>query len=162
MTKQQRPPAIPMNVLKMETCPSLSGRSQLTYQIGKSAEGVIHLRITQNSSSGQFNADWVSLDTIEMLVSASTPEKPLSSSALCPAFTGKSSNSPAFLFAALKAESLVTPHEERDKGYLLGDFKAFRQSVATLAVQEVVGSAPESSKTMPTTKDSRRKGRRLP
>lgn len=129
-------PTNPINILKVATCPSLSGRSQLTYQIGKSPEGVVHLRITQNSGSGQFNADWVSLEAIETLVSVSPPEKPLTSSALHPAFTSKSSNSPAFLFAALKAESLVTPYENKDKGYLLGDFSAFRQATASLLVQE--------------------------
>ena len=47
-------------------------------------------------------------------------------------FRGKSSNSPAFLFAVLKAEGLVLAGAEKDSGYLLGDIAAFQKAVAAL------------------------------
>lgn len=118
--------AVSMRVLKINTCPSLSGRSQLTYHIGCDAEGDIHLRVVQNSGSGQFNADWVPLSMVDRLLSKHPADKPLTSSVLSSVFRGKSSNSPAFLFAALKAESLVLPD------YNVGDVDAFRLAMSAL------------------------------
>ncbi len=94
-----------ISVIKIEQCPSLSGRSQLTYQLGKDADSGIHLRITRNSSSGQFNANWVALSLIESLFSEHPEGKPLTSTAIRPAYEGKSTNSPAFLFAAMNVDA---------------------------------------------------------
>lgn len=145
-------------ILKAQTCPSLSGRSELTYHIGKSSDGAIFIRITQNSGTGLFNADWVSLDDIETLITGVPESKLLTSSALQPVYRGKSSNSPAFLFAALKAEALVATHETKDKGYLAGDFQAFRQYLA-----ECKGEADAGNTDAPPVTDvtpQRRKGRK--
>lgn len=146
MQNQQTYPATEISIVKVDTCPSLSGRSQLSYQIGKGTSGDIHFRITQNTGSGQFNADWISLDDIEAIISAIPPERVLSSTALLPLYRGKSSNSPAFLFAALKAEALVISQEDKDKGYLSGDFKAFRQVVMSMNTQPVSRDTPEQDK----------------
>jgi hypothetical protein len=51
-------------------------------------------------------------------------------------FRGKSSNSPAFLFAALKAESVVLPSADKEAGYLLGDIEAFKQAMTALIASE--------------------------
>ena len=96
-------PSIPMRILKITTCSSLSGRSELTYHIVCNAEGNIHFRVVANSGSGQFNADAVPFYQISELLSEHPTDKPLTSTAMRPVFRGKSSNSPAFLFAALKA-----------------------------------------------------------
>ena len=40
-----------IKVLKTATCPTLSGKSTLTYQIGLTPESVVHLRITKNSGN---------------------------------------------------------------------------------------------------------------
>ena len=136
MQGQQTTLATEISIVKVDTCPSLSGRSQLSYQIGKGTSGDIHFRITQNTGSGQFNADWISLDDIEAIISTIPPERALSSTALLPLYRGKSSNSPAFLFAALKAETLVISQDDKDKGYLSGDIKAFRQSAISMNIQQ--------------------------
>lgn len=124
--------ATPMRILKVSTCPSLSGRSELTYHIGCNAEGDIQFRVISNSGSGQFNADAVSFNQITKLLTEHPAESPLTSSVLLPVFRGKSSNSPAFLFAALKAELIVLPGSTKDAGYTIGDIEVFRHEINVL------------------------------
>jgi hypothetical protein len=90
------------------------------------------VRIVQNSGNGQFNADWVPVTLIEKLLTAHPADKPMTSRVMLPVFRSKSSNSPAFLFAALMAEGLVKSGTEKDSGYLLGDIDAFKQDISAL------------------------------
>ncbi len=136
MSEEAVVPSIPMRILKINTCPSLSGRSELTYHIVCNAEGEIHFRIVGNSGSGQFNADAVPFNQISNLLSEHPTDKPLTSTAMRQMFRGKSSNSPAFLFAALKAESIVLPIADKDGGYLIGDIEAFKQAMTALMASE--------------------------
>ncbi len=121
-----------IRILKIGTCTSLSGRSELTSHLGCNAESEIHFRVVQNSGNGQFNAEWVPLTLIEKLLTQHPADKPLTSRIMQPVFRGKSSNSPAFLFVSLKAEGLVKAGEGKDSGCLLGDIEAFRNELSAL------------------------------
>jgi hypothetical protein len=132
MSKKSASSEMPIRILKIGTCPTLSGRSELTYHIGSNTDGEVYIRVVQNSGNGQFNADWVPVTLIERLLTEQPADKPMTSRVLLPVFRGKSSNSPAFLFAVLKAEGLVKTGAEKDSGYLLGDIKGFREAVAAL------------------------------
>ena len=132
MPKKAASPETPIRILKLSTCSTLSGRSTLTYQVGCNAESEVHIRVTQNSGGGQFNADWTPLAVIEKLLVAHPADKPLTSRVLLPVFRSKSDNSPAFLFSTLKVEGLVKAGAEKDSGYLLGDIEAFKQSTSAL------------------------------
>lgn len=132
MPKIETTPSVPMRVLKISNFPSLSGRSQLTGHIGCDTENAVHFRVVANTGSGQFNADWVQFSTIEKLLAAQSADMPISSRVLLPIFQSKSSNSPAFLFAALLAEGLVNAGTEKNSGYLLGDIEGFRKAMSTL------------------------------
>lgn len=141
----------PMRILKIGTCPSLSGRSQLTFNIGCDAEGDLHFRIVANTGSGRFNADWVAISLIEKLLSEHPASTPMTSAVLNAVFRGRSSNSPAFLFAALKAELLVLPGDTKDNGYSLGDFEAFKQAMSVLIksdmkLEAINVATPDTSK----------------
>ena len=46
-----------IKILKTDTCPSISGKSTLKYQIGADADDAIHLRITGSSGGGFFSND---------------------------------------------------------------------------------------------------------
>ena len=46
------------SVLKTGSCPSLTGASTLTYEIGTAAGGIV-FRITGNSGGGLFGKEWV-------------------------------------------------------------------------------------------------------
>lgn len=132
MTKKSEVPEASIRILKVGTCPTLSGRSQLSYHLGCDRDNEIHLRVVQNSGNGQFNADWVHLAVIEKLLASHPADKPMTSRVMLPVFRSKSSNSPAFLFATLKAEGLVKAGAEKDSGYLHGDIGAFKKAVAIL------------------------------
>lgn len=132
MKKETSTPVLPIRILKIGTCSSLSGRSELTYHLGCNAESEIHFRVVQNSGNGQFNSLWVSLTLIEKLLTQHPADKPMTSRVLLPVFRSKSSNSPAFLFVSLKAEGLVMAGAEKDSGYLLGDIEGFKQAMSAL------------------------------
>ena len=125
-----------MRVLKINSTPSLSGRSTLTYRVACTADGDIHLGVFANSSSGQFNATPIPLAIIEKLLNEHPDDKPMSSRVLLPVFRSKSSNSPAFLFTALLAEGLVKVGVEKDSGYTIGDIAAFRQAMSALIASD--------------------------
>jgi len=132
MTKKEALTTDTLRILKISTCPSLSGRSDLTYHIGCNTEGDIYFRVVANTGSGQFNADWVEISLVEKLLSEHPSDKPLTSTILSSMFQGRSSNSPAFLFAVLKAELLVLPGKSKDDGYLVGDMGAFKLDMSSL------------------------------
>ncbi len=50
-----------IHILKEATCPSLSGKSILTYHIGRTPESEILFRIDANSGTGKFNRQWIPL-----------------------------------------------------------------------------------------------------
>ena len=151
MTKKEVVPAAPMRILKLNTFPSLSGRSQLTGHIGCNAEGNIHFRIVANTGSGQFNADWISLETIEKLLAVHPVDKPMTSRIMQPVFRGRSSNSAPFAFGFLKAEGLVKVGGEMDSGYILGDIASFKQAISALIASDTnletaAAANPEATK----------------
>ena len=132
MKKEISPPDTLIRILKIGTCTSLSGRSELTYHLGCNAESELHFRVVQNSGNGQFNANWVPLTLIEKLLTHHPADKPLTSRVMQPVFRGKSSNSPAFLLASLRAEGLVKAGDGKEGGYLLGDIGTFKQAMSAL------------------------------
>lgn len=103
-------------VLKLGNCSTLSGKGSLAYQIGCNHSSEIFFRITTNSGGGWFSADWISLKT--MLSAIGKANTPLTSYALQSLFTGKSVNTPAFLFAALKQEGLVAIDMNNPRSYV--------------------------------------------
>lgn len=105
-TKPKPTPA-PLHILKVGTCPSLSGASTLTYHIGYDTE--IRFRVWENSGGGLHGREWVAWSVIEPALQT---EK-LTGGTLRPLFRGKSRNTPGFLLAVLKAEGLVQAQEEQ-------------------------------------------------
>lgn len=105
-----------LKILKLGNCSTLSGMGNLAYQIGCNHTSEIFLRITANSGGGWFSADWISLKV--MLSAIGKANKPLTSYALHALFIGKSVNTPAFLFAALKQEGLVVTDTDNPRCYV--------------------------------------------
>ena len=65
-----------IRILKIDTCPSLSKRSTLTYHIGCSGKE-IYIRLFQNSQGGLFSKEWLSIERLGI-----TENLPISSSSL--------------------------------------------------------------------------------
>ncbi len=133
--KQDTQPAPAMRVLKIGTCPSLSESSTLTYHVGCDDKSDIYFRVFDNSSSGYFNKEWVSMDSIGKALGGSTN---ITSFTLHPIYKGKSLNNGGFLLAALKNEQLVlAPENEKVRSYQLGDPGKFLAEVKMLIESSV-------------------------
>ena len=134
-------PEVEVRILKVATCPSVSGKSQLTYHVACTAESQIVFRIFSNSAGGAFNQDWVSLNAI--LQAVSKDNKAITSFMLHPLYQGKSVNTPGFLLAVLKNEGLVQPsttkrrcHEWVDEGRFVAEMQAWAASGKEAKVED--------------------------
>jgi len=107
-----------MEIIKKGKCQSLTGKSTLTYEVGRDEDGA-HIRITSNTGGGFYSGEWVAVSSIEAAL-ARTPES-INSFTLFTLFKGKSVNTPAFLLAALKAEGVVQAVKGRQRKHTLAD-----------------------------------------
>lgn len=131
-------------ILKISTCPSLSGRSNLTYQLASKGED-IHLRIVANSAGGLFSKEWLSLDQVKI-----SADVPFTVSSLHNIFKGKSVNTSSFFLAILRAECLIKNNEEKSRTYLGCDPTAFHSAMEELMKAEV--SLADTHMTLPSAK----------
>jgi hypothetical protein len=113
-----------VRIVKVGHCPSLSGKSKLTYEIGSAGKD-IQVRVVGNSASGAFNPDWVGLDAIEEAFDKCRKGEPVTAVVLDHLFRGKSMNTPFFVWAVLKAEGLVKGAKDSPRGYERVDPKDF-------------------------------------
>lgn len=120
-----------IRILKVGTCPSLSGQSQLTYHIGCNAESAILFRITGNTGAGIFGNEWIALSDIQKVFDAVPPGKLIRSALLQPLFRTKSRNTPAFQLAVLVSCGLVSATENQGY-YQRGDPGKFMAEIAAL------------------------------
>jgi len=120
-----------LRVLKTTTCPSLSGKSKLTYEIGCGPASDLQVRISKNSGTGYFSKDWVAWDRLTGVLNKNG-SKPLTCHTLSPLFKGRSVNTSGFLLAALKNEGLVREMEDKPRCYQLQDATAFLTEVQGL------------------------------
>lgn len=119
-----------IKVARLGNCNTLSGKGKLDYQVGYDSDSQIHFRIASNSGGGWFSGEWVSLDTI--MSALNHAPKPFTSYALHGLFKGKSVNTPAFLFAALKEEGLVSVDQDNPRCYVITPDSAFTSVVQSL------------------------------
>ena len=120
-----------VRVLKTGTCPTLSGRGNLKYEIGADEASNVAIRLTGNSGGGFFNGDWVAFDDVSKILLSPYVQKGLSSTAFVPIYRGKSMNSPSFLAAVLKAEGVIRLQEGKTRQYEVADLEGFLASVSS-------------------------------
>ena len=108
-------------ILKSSNCPSLSGKTKLSYQIGCDDESEVHFRIIANTNPGCFNTDWVSLKAIQTAFAKNLHGDVITADTLLPLFRGKSLNTSFFICAALKNEALIDNHPEKKRCYAAMD-----------------------------------------
>lgn len=124
-----------IRVVKTASCPSLSERSTLTYEIGVKGDKSIYIRLTENTGSGMFSKEWVPLAQIALQLSAD--DKPITSRTIQPLYSG-SVNSAGFLQAVLKDVGLIKNIEENSRSYIRTDPKKF-----TLEIHALLENPPE-------------------
>ena len=103
-------------ILKTATCKTITGKSNLTYQLG-TEDDEIYVRISKNTGAGFFNDEWVSLIDIRSVLDEQLEGTPVTSFLLQPLFRGKSVNTPAFLLAALVHEKLLRPMKGKKRSH---------------------------------------------
>jgi hypothetical protein len=124
-----------VRIIKINKCKSLSGKSILEYQVGCHGDSDIFVRIIKNSGGGWFSGEWVSLK--QLIATLESTTQLLTSYALQSLFIGKSVNTAAFLFAALKEEGLVSPDPENPRCYVLQSVGSFIKSLKVLSASGV-------------------------
>lgn len=123
-----------IRVLLVETCPSLSQRSTLTFQVGAHTDETLALRMVANTAKGRFSDDWVAWPDVAEVLQL---EEALTCSTLQPLFAGKSINTGGFLLAALKHLGLVVPGDEGSRAHVAADATAFLARCAELVACKV-------------------------
>ena len=136
--KQEKPVAVSnVRVLKISTCPSLSGRSTLTFHLGVSPDSDIKLRVFANSGGGFFSREWISLKAIQQIMEKRNAANPVVSSSFGTLFAGKSVNTTGFILAILKHLGLVTPIKGKPRCYEAADSGAFMAELKMLIESSV-------------------------
>ena len=149
MSKKKSPSTVPaasitpsdnIRIIKVCTCLSLSGKSNLTYHVGhfiaeegSEASGYnIHFRVYANSGRGFFSDEWVSMSSIQEVFDKLPAGLPITSYMLYPLFRGKSLNSPGFMLAVLQDAGFVRHMQDKKRNYELGDPSAFMAEMGGL------------------------------
>ena len=113
-----------LRILKSGTCPSLSGKSKLSYEFAAGPTSDLQVRIARNTGGGYFSDQWVKWERLQGVLDKNGA-KPITCHTLGPLFKGQSVNTPGFLLAVLKHEGLVRPSEEQPRCYERTDPSAF-------------------------------------
>jgi hypothetical protein len=129
-----------VRVLRKGTCPSLTGRSELTYEFGHHNKSIM-FRITENTGSGHFCAAWIPLDDIFALLNKA--KETFSLSVFRPLYPGLSINNSGFLGAVLKKEGLIVCEKRQ---YIRKDSKAFVAGLNKLITTKPVAKKPTLKK----------------
>ena len=123
-----------MHILKTDTCPSLSGRSILTYHIGHKNEEIF-FSLAENSKPGVLSREWISLHHMETLLDAEECAFTSRSSSVHTLYKGHSINSGGFMLAVLLKEGLVSYAKGKRRSYCRCDSSAFYEAIHALKRQ---------------------------
>ena len=126
-----------MRVLKTATCPTLSGKSKLTYHLGCTPESEIHLRVYGNSGGGAFSREWIALKDIQAALDKRLKGQHVTAFLLQPLYRGKSVNNFSFLLAVLAQEKLVRVLKGKKREHEILDPSAFIAKVEKLIASGV-------------------------
>jgi hypothetical protein len=139
-----------MKVLKTATCPTLSGKSRLTYQIGINPDSIVHIRIAKNDGGGFFSDEWLSIDAIIDTLKKRPEGSPVLSHFLTPLLKGKSVNTSAFILAALSHLKLIRPLPGKKRQHELLDPLPFLDQVTQMMDGEKPRAATRKTATKKT------------
>jgi hypothetical protein len=85
---------------------TLSGKSTLTYHIGKDEDDNLYVRLWVNSSNGYFSSEWLAMTKIVEILKRQGEES-FTGYVFKDLFNGKSVNSHGFIAACLVAEGVL-------------------------------------------------------
>ena len=126
-------PDASIRVLKNDSCPSLTARSTLGYQLGLKGDSELYLRLVSNTGSGFFSKEWVACSVIEQLINGSAE---LTSTSFKAIFPNKSVNTGGFVMAVIKALGLIQPNPQNSRWHQQVPEMSFDQVAIEAMVQE--------------------------
>lgn len=129
------------------SCPSISGRSTLTFAIGKhETEGSWHLRIVGNSGGGMFCDEWAAGSAIEAVVLGATALTSRSFDVLHP---GRSINTAGFVLATLKHLGLIRANAENTRHHENVPTETFERVAMAAIDPSAATKKPKATKAKP-------------
>ncbi len=102
----------PIEVIYQGECESLSGRSTLTYAVGRHPDGSLHFRVLGNTGGGMFCDNWIPGTEIDAVVIGHSELTSRSFQVLKP---GRSTNTAGFVMAAIKSLGLIKTNDENTR-----------------------------------------------
>lgn len=121
-----------IRVLKSGSCPSLTSRSTLGYQLGLKDESELYLKLISNTGSGFFSKEWVACSVIEQLIAGSAE---LTSTSFKAIFPNKSVNTGGFVMAVIKALGLIQTNVQNSRWHQQVPEMTFEQVAIEAMVQ---------------------------
>lgn len=117
-------------ILKVNTCSSLSGRTNITYHVGCAGAQDVCFRIWGTSGKGVFSKEWVSASDIQKVLSQ---HDRIAAASLLPIFkVGRSVNTAGYLLAVLREEGLAALSPDMPHKYVRVQSEACVAEVAAL------------------------------
>ena len=118
MVKPSDNPETPeIEIVSNQKTKTVSGKSDLTYHLGKDDDANAHVRIWVNSSNGFFSNEWVPVAAIIELLEKQGGES-FTSFVFESLFSGRSVNTPGFLVATLLNEGVLALEEGKKRKYV--------------------------------------------
>ena len=130
--KQAKQSETEIRVLKNGMTQSISGKSNIVYEVGVDEKKGVHMRVVNNSGRGMWNRDWVALRDIDAALGKAPQGEFVTSNVLLPLLKNVSSNTTGFLWAALIHEGFVVRVDPKTRGYQRVEPKRFREDVQAL------------------------------
>lgn len=116
--------------IKTSECPTLTGKSTLTYQIGHNQEKALFIRIIGNTGGGYFGKDWVAIEDIFIQLEQ-CPEL-ITSTTIAGLFHRRSANNAGFTLAVLLSEKIIQPSKEKRRCFVLQPTQPFLDAMEKL------------------------------
>ncbi len=131
-TSESASPVI--RIAKIDSCPSISGLSELGFAIGYQADDPkqIHLRLVSNSGNGKIHPGWLALADLEQALASVPADGAFKASVLKPLFVGRSTNNLHFSIAVLLHCGLLKKAEDPAEGYVRNVPDAFWKELSAL------------------------------
>lgn len=141
-TKQAEASTEELRILKSGSCPSVLGKSTLSYQISCSTDRAIYISIVGNSGGGLFSKKPIALSEIIPLLNSDQ----ITSGTLNPVFKGTSANTAGFILAVLLSERIVKLISAIPRKYHLDDLTGFNARISALIDPDTPPAKPAKVK----------------
>jgi len=123
-----------IRIAKIDTCPSISGLSELTFHIGYEADNQqqLCLRLVHNTGNGKIHPGWLYLADIEKALASVPVDGAFKASVLKPLFAGRSTNNLHFTLACLLHCGLLKKADPSEDGYVRHTAPEWWQEISAL------------------------------